>query len=475
MSKFRLALLPLVSGVLLAAVPYIASVVELEPNDTFDSAQLVALEDTVLGAIDPPADRHGQFGDVDYFRLRLDSGTVIDFNLVARRGGSHLSASLGLWDENRAYLQDSFAAEGGDPRLRGIRITATGDYFVRINAISGGGPQSVYSLALTIADTGPGDPTTLRPGAPVDGWHAPILVAGPGGDVYLLVPRANGAEKDIWRVPADGDATLIASTDGNAFTMALDALGDLLLPEPEHQRVLRVSPRTGAVSHFTIPEGFIPIGIAIGTDTDVWISGGDWGSGQEALIRFDQWGRELERVTLEHLPASITAIAVSPSGVLHFTDAHTGVYRVSAGGVAELVFAHPAITSIAFDAAGEIFLSTWQLGLIRLTASYQVRDDPFAVTDLRNCANAAFLRDAADGLTNRLVASAGAYLVEMNAQGISTRGSGPDLHGVTPDAAAGHLLRNAGLSEETTAGLDFRGNANDQFDVGDLSALVASY
>ena len=458
---------------------YRTTVSEQEPNNTIALAQLVAHGDTIAGVINRSPGAIND--DVDVFAVDLDAGAVIDFDLLSARAGTFLEANLSLIDDDGTFIAGSNRAEGYDPRLLGVLIRESGRYYVRVSPVNGSSPDYHYTLALGTALLGPGDPTETRPGVPLEtAWHGPALTGGPAGEVYLVAPGENGPEKNVWRVDPNG-SELVAETDGNAFDVVLDAMGDLLLPEPEHHRILRVSPRTGNVSVFWNSAeddeltDFIPIFIAVDASGVIWVTGARFSDLVERVLRFDRWGRRLSATPLELGSASVTSIAVSPDGILHYTDNFDGVYRVTAAGEATLVHADQSAYGIAFGEDGSIYITRVQLGVRRLSADYLPLDDPFAVTELRETLELAFLRDASGSITNRLVGNTSRSLVELDAAGVPAAGSAPTLGVVTPAQAAQHLMGGAPLATDTVEGLDYRGNDNGQLDVGDLSSLVASY
>ena len=469
------ALVAVGAGAGAAAFAATSETTEVEPNDTLASAQAIVVGDTLHGVLDPGPGEFGQAGDRDVFALELVAGTIIDLDLLARRAGSSLEASMQLLAPGGTLLYESYRDIGWDPTLRGIRITQSGRHYVRLTAIGGAGAHATYTLGTGPTRLGPGDPTSTRVGVPPEQpFLTQSIAAGPRGEVHILTPAANGPNKFIWQIEPDGTSRLLATTDGNAFDFDLDSFGDLLLPEPEHQRVLRVSTRTGTRTVMHQFESLIPFALTVAPGGDVWVAASPPVSDAFVFVRLDRWGRELDRIVVDLLPATVAALAISPSGVPHFVDNYIGVYRVDAAG-AELVYEDPEATSLAFDEAGHLYLSHTGIGLVRLGAEYQVIDEPFAVSDLNAASDAAFLRDATGVLTNRLAAPTRGLIVEVDATAIPAPGAGPAIDPVTLEHAAEGLLTGVGLPASTAAGLDYRGNDNGMFDVGDLAALAAAY
>jgi len=80
-----------VGGDSLRTAPTTTDVTEMEPNDTPETADTVALGDRVSGAISPG-------GDVDGFRFFATAGTILDFDVTAYDAGSDLDPVLQLFD-----------------------------------------------------------------------------------------------------------------------------------------------------------------------------------------------------------------------------------------------------------------------------------------------------------------------------------------------------------------------------------------
>jgi len=97
---------------------------EVEPNNDLAHAQNIALPTIVDGVVEE--------ADYDVFRFHAEAGQVLIFDLLARRAGSWLDATLGVLDErgNELDFNDDYYIHK-DPHLE-FRVPKSGDYFVRV-------------------------------------------------------------------------------------------------------------------------------------------------------------------------------------------------------------------------------------------------------------------------------------------------------------------------------------------------------
>jgi hypothetical protein len=97
---------------------------EIEPNNDLPHAQKIALPALVDGVVED--------ADYDVFRFHAEAGEVLVFDLLARRAGSLLDATLGVLDErgNELDFNDDYYIHK-DPHLE-FHVPKTGDYFVRV-------------------------------------------------------------------------------------------------------------------------------------------------------------------------------------------------------------------------------------------------------------------------------------------------------------------------------------------------------
>jgi hypothetical protein len=98
---------------------------EKEPNNGFREAPGAKPPLNLRGALDSG-------GDVDVFRVDLESGQTLRAEVWAARLGSTLDAMLTLYTSQGAVLASVDDTAGRDPILE-YRVTATGDYFLAVS------------------------------------------------------------------------------------------------------------------------------------------------------------------------------------------------------------------------------------------------------------------------------------------------------------------------------------------------------
>lgn len=447
--------------------PTRVTVVESEPNNTPATADLAALGDTVSGVL-------GDTLDLDVFAIDLTAGTVIDFDVDAQVFGSTLDAFLVLYDVDGVTplaVNDDY--DGLDSRIVGFQVPATGRYYLEISDYwFDGGPTYTYRIRLNQVAPGPGDPTTVRATGADAAW---TIAAGPTGQAYVL----DWFDGQIWRVPPTGTPTLVASTVG--FDMVLDGFGDLLVVQPDSGNIMRVAVANGARTRFAETPGFEPFSITVDGQGDVWVFAVS--DTESTLIRFSPHGAERSRINADAVGFALK-MAFSQTGALHLSTGFDAIYRLNAGNTFSLVFqSDHGVGGMTFDTQNNMYVSTPGFGVLKVGSSYQLLADPFALSNLDLSGNTAFLRDASGNMTSRLVATnlgttdaLAGLLVEMNPAGVTAPGIriGTDLESFTISVAqaAEHLLVGGVLDAAEEEFLDGRGNGNDQFDVGDLRAML---
>lgn len=118
------------------------NLLEVEPNNGFNSEQAVTLPHAFNGIISEP-------GDIDYFRFSAKKGQVWDVECFARRIGSGLDAVMNIFDANKKHLVGNDDTRKSDSYIR-FTVPEDGDYFVRIyDHLRRGQPDFVYRLELT--------------------------------------------------------------------------------------------------------------------------------------------------------------------------------------------------------------------------------------------------------------------------------------------------------------------------------------
>ena len=110
-------------------------VMELEPNDTIDQAQVVSVPVTINGHIDGGA-KAGEDSDEDYFRFHAGKGEQLSIDVAAARLGSSLDSVIEVLDAHgnaipratvRCLNQTTSTLSDRDSRTVGIRLLSTSD------------------------------------------------------------------------------------------------------------------------------------------------------------------------------------------------------------------------------------------------------------------------------------------------------------------------------------------------------------
>ena len=115
---------------------------EVEPNDTPDQANPLALNRVVNGEI-------AASPDVDCYAFEGKKGRRVRIDLTAARLESRLDATIRLYGPGNVELAESRDDHGGDPFLD-VVPPADGRYVVKVrDVVFGGSPEHVYRLELT--------------------------------------------------------------------------------------------------------------------------------------------------------------------------------------------------------------------------------------------------------------------------------------------------------------------------------------
>lgn len=133
---------------------------EVEPNDTLDKANPVAVNSVVNGEV-------AAAPDVDCFAIAAKKGQRILFDLEAERLDSKLDATLRLLGPDGRELAESRDAYGPDPFMD-VTIPADGRYVVKVHDVTYRGSTD-FPYRLTITDGPHLDavvPVVARPGEP---------------------------------------------------------------------------------------------------------------------------------------------------------------------------------------------------------------------------------------------------------------------------------------------------------------------
>jgi len=128
------------SGILVPEEPFQAQVSESEPNDDASKAQVLHSGQTVTGDVDDQTD------PLDYFRVHVDAGVALCFNLTGPHG---VDFDLHLYDSPDANAQEvanSIFPETSEEQI--CKLTQfSGWYHIAVRAFEGNGQ---YSLVVSI-------------------------------------------------------------------------------------------------------------------------------------------------------------------------------------------------------------------------------------------------------------------------------------------------------------------------------------
>lgn len=118
-----------ISNQLLFSVGALPDVGETEPNNLIEQAQVVPLETTILGSVNP-ADR-------DLYKLSLPAGTRLVAEIEASRLGLPMDSALTVLDSRGKELASSDDAPGlGSDSRVDITLAHAGDYYVAVNDVN---------------------------------------------------------------------------------------------------------------------------------------------------------------------------------------------------------------------------------------------------------------------------------------------------------------------------------------------------
>jgi pre-peptidase len=135
-----------VGGIAPSPLPFRVSehgnVVEIEPNDTHETATPAELPLALNGVISKP-------GDIDHFRFKAKKGQVYDVNCYARRLGSPLDSVMVLSVFKGGAIAANDDAIGPDSYFR-VTIPADGEYVLSVtDHLKKGGPTYAYRVEFT--------------------------------------------------------------------------------------------------------------------------------------------------------------------------------------------------------------------------------------------------------------------------------------------------------------------------------------
>jgi len=418
-------------------------VAETEPNGSFETANVFHVGDSISGELSTGS-------EYDYFAFDLQAGARVLFKFG--EGGS--CTFVRIFDPSRSALTARSCYTEHTDTLRATAATA-GRYYIAIRNDDDVGeayrPKS-YKARIwfyTAPPGGLGNPLTRRAAmGETMGDEIAAIVATPDGD--LIVAQSSR----LSRVTPDGAITPFAGNVNMAGQIAVDALGDLLVPGGDAQGnvVWRYDLKTGARTTFTRPPAaqFSYTGVTIGADGDVWLStpGGNEGA---TLVRFDAFGNYKSQVSA--IGVRTFSLTTAQNGELFFRAQQSGdVYRLANNTTPVLVITGTSAgavdvgADVALDRDGWVYLyNTAQGKLLLYNAQYQLAQNPLAqVLDSvgfkyeHMMAGPVWMRDRNGKMTSRMLVTRGPGLgnenqgtrevLEVNSRGMGAPGADPMLH-----------------------------------------------
>jgi hypothetical protein len=474
----------LVQAVALATVP------ESEANDDYTTADAVNLGDQATGVIDPA-------GDWDWFSFTATAGQIIEIDVDASQVGSDLDPIIDLYASDGATeLAHNDDWDGLDSRIEYV-VETTGTHYLVITEYSTywgsdqGGSTYTYTINFNVLEPGPGDPTTtlianLRC---VEGW-----AVADDGTIFVGDPCYNS----IYTIEPDGTGADFATDLVNPGPMTFDAFGNLIVIDYYDGNVFKIA-MDGTSDTFAI--GYYPGWVETAPDGSIWIGQGGGGRGAPrsaevatlapgaaVAYQFDPLGNLVDTLTVDGVWFGM--VEFSPDGYLHFTTGDT-IWKVVDGTAQPVIGGECCMGDMVFDANGNIYVT--QTGVVALyAADGTLLDDTFSLT-VNDPWRIIFGRDA-DGSPNtqlyvtdwqdggvtvsspaQVPSDGSTAIVKLNAAGVETPGAqvGLSVDLMSDDDVAEALM---GDPDAVTDGekefLDFMGNQNGQFDVGDLRAYL---
>lgn len=120
------------------------NVLEVEPNHSFSNATRTKLELPLAfnGII-------SKAGEADYFRFAARKDQSLEFQVYARKLGSHLDSVITVCDANGRTISQNDDSGGADSYLK-LKMPADGDYFLKVaDHLNRGGPAYTYRVEVT--------------------------------------------------------------------------------------------------------------------------------------------------------------------------------------------------------------------------------------------------------------------------------------------------------------------------------------
>jgi hypothetical protein len=454
----RLTVRPRVTVSMTAA----ATIPESEPNNDYTTADAVSLGDAATGAIDPA-------GDWDWFVFSATAGQYIEVDVDAEEVGSDLDSYMFLYasDGVTELAENDDWGDWYDSRI-GYTIPTTGNYYIALREYSdpnAGGPTYTYTVTFDTLPPAVGDPVTEF----ASGLSClQGMVTADDGTIYA----ADQCGNEIKAVATDGTVSTFVSLEWPPGSLALDAFGNLIV-ERINSGIYKVSP-LGEVTLLDTRRAFE---LAAAPDGSIWTCDPLVVTGQITFYHYDPLGNFVNSLAVSGYPQTL-AMAISPAGELHYTTGGP-IYKL-VDGVPEPVVTTTGhlTTALTFDADGNIYAAVnkyYQYYDVTLYApDGTVLEDPFA-REVDSPGKLVFGRDA-DGTPNHRLffAEGGTAIFEFNPAGAYADGAqvGVSMELFIDTGLADELFGVGDLSDGEKDFLDFMGNQNGEYDIGDFRAFL---
>jgi len=468
----------------------LATVPESEPNNDYTTADAVTIGDQATGAINPA-------GDWDWFEFSATAGQVIEIDVDAEEVGSDVDTYMYLYASD-GQTQLAYNDDWGgwyDSHIE-YTIPTTGNYYIALREYSDpneGGSTYTYAVNFNVLLPGVGDPVTEF----ATGFECLYgIVTADDGTIYA----ADGCAYEIKEVATDGTVTTFVSGEWWPFDLTIDAFGNLIVISDDGW-IYKVSPEADVT---VFDERYVRA-IATGPDGSIWTAGYPGGINAQAaaaaaapgefyFYQYDPLGNLVDSLAVAGYEPMWMSIGFSPAGELHYATSDT-LYKL-VDGLPEVVAVDGeyGMGPFIFDADGNIYMVSWEYYDVSLYGSDgTLLEDPFA-RSVHYPQDIVFGRDA-DGTPNgrlfvsdmgeggfqvapsdgpQRVAQAGSSILELNPDGPYADGAevGMSFDLLADDDLADELLGVGELSDGEMEFLDFMGNQNGEYDVGDFRAYL---
>ncbi len=386
-----------------------------ESNNSFATATPLALGSVVNASWCPQ-------GDGDFFSLRLEPGTVLEFSMEGYvHTDQHFDQpTVHLFNARGENLDKQVKSDLGPLRYE---VAEGGAYYLQPWSSRGGlaYPYRLHVWSEGQVAPGPGDPVTKRSAGPTSGVLGVLNV-----DSRANVWFTSLAVRGLVRLSPDSTQTVFKSEDFLvAQDLAADAFGNLLILTPTG--VKKFAPPH--VVRTVIPTSSNIYGGMAVTSNAIWIA--NYWMGPPRLQQYDLQGHLQKSYEFTQLRSAWPyRVVIGPSGD-PYVSTGSAIYRVSEGELQRVVQQDTAlISAFQFDEDGRIYVSlvgdsyTGAVSSSRI-ALYdqlgQVLIDPFAWWP-RTPGPLAFGRNTDGSSNNRLFLEERGLLVEVNQRGISAPG-----------------------------------------------------